>query len=94
MVHADADPFGPPVVASPVGVDDGGLAGSERGARGFEHPVGQGRVGTGADRPRDGHAVIAVDVRRQVHLARRDRELGDVGDPQLVRARGVEDPVG
>ena len=36
---------------------------------------------------------MAVDDRRQVHLARRDPELGDVRDPQLVRVRGVEVPV-
>lgn len=35
------------------------------------------------------HAVVAVDDRRQVHLARRDPGLGDVRDPQLVRVRGA-----
>ena len=90
---ADADPFVPPVVASTVRVDDRRLAGPERGARGLEHPVGQCGVGARADRPGDRHAVVAVDDRRQVHLARRDPELGDVRDPQPVRVRGVEVPV-
>ena len=87
---ADADPFVPPAVASMVRVDDRRLAGLERGARGLEHPVGQCGVGARADRPGGRHAVVAVDDRRQVHLARRDPELGDVRDPQLVRVRGVE----
>ena len=76
-----------------IRVDDRRLAGPERGARGLEHPVGQCGVGARADRPGDRHAVVAVDDRRQVHLARRDPELGDVRDPQLVRVRGVEVPV-
>ena len=37
----------------------------------------------------DEHAVVAVDDRRQVHLARRDPGLGNVRDPQLVRVRGA-----
>jgi len=90
VLLADADPSGPPVVASTVRVDDRRLAGLERGARGLEHPVGHCGVGARADRPGDRHAVVAVDDRRQVYLARRDPELGDVRDPQLVRVRGVE----
>lgn len=90
VLGADADPFRPPVMATPVRVDDRRLAGLERGARVAKHAVGQGGVGARADRPGDGHAVVAVDDRRQVHLARRDRELGDVRDPQPVRRGGVE----
>lgn len=93
VVLADADPLGPPVVAATVGMDDWFLAVLERGACVGEHAVGQRRVRAGADRPGDRHAVVAVDDRRQVHLARRDPELGDVRDPQLVRVRGVEVPV-
>ena len=90
VLGADADPFRPPVMATPVRVDDRRLAGPGRGARVAKHAVGQGGVGARADRPGDGHAVMAVDDRRQVHLARRDRELGDVRDPQPVRRGGVE----
>ena len=90
VAFADADPFRPPVVAATVRMNDRSLARPERGACGLEHPVDQGGVGARADRPGHRHAVIAVDDRRQVHLARRDRELGDVRDPQPVRRGGVE----
>ena len=90
MLLADADPFRPPVVAAAVGMDDRLLAVLERGARVQQHAVGQRRVRARADRPRDGKPVVAVDDRRQVGLARRNRELGQVRDPQPVRRLGVE----
>ena len=90
VVRADADPLGPPVVAAAVGMDDRLLAVLERGARVQQHAVGQRRVRARADRPRDGKPVVAVDDRRQVGLARRNRELGQVRDPQPVRRLGVE----
>ena len=61
MLLADADPLGPPVVAATVGMDDWFLPVPERGARVGEHAVGQRRVRAGADRPRDGKPVVAVD---------------------------------
>ena len=90
MLLADADPFGPPVVAAAVIVDDRLLAVLERGAGVGEHAVGQVRIRARADRPRDGKPVVAVDDRRQVGLARGNRELGQVRDPQPVRRLGVE----
>ena len=57
VLFADADPFGPPVVAAAVRVDDGTLPVPERGARVHQHPVGQLRVRTGADRPGHRHPV-------------------------------------
>ena len=93
VVLADADPFRPPVVAATVTVDDGILPILERVARVGEHAVGQRRVRARADRPRDRHAVVAVDHGRQVGLARGDRELREVRDPQHVRPLGVEIPV-
>lgn len=93
VVRADADPFRPPVVAAAVGMDDWFLAVLERGARVGEHAVGQRRVRARADRPGDRHAVMAVDHGRQVGLARRDRELREVRDPQHVRPFSVEIPV-
>ena len=93
MLLADANPFRPPVVAAAVGMDDWFLAVLERGARVGEHAVGQRRVRARADRPGDRHAVMAVDHGRQVGLARRDRELREVRDPQHVRPFSVEIPV-
>ena len=61
MLLADADPLGPPVVAATVGMDDWFLPVPERGAHVGEHAVGQRRVRAGADRPRDGKPVVAVD---------------------------------
>ena len=93
MLLADADPLGPPVVAATVGMDDRLLPVPERGARVGEHAVGQCRVRAGADRPRDGKLVVAVDHGRQIGLARGNREPGRVRDPQPVRTLGVEIPV-
>ncbi len=78
---ADGYPFGPAIMASPVGVDDRPLAVLEGAARLFEHAVGQLGRRAGADAPGHGHAVIAVDDRAEVDLALADAELGDVGDP-------------
>ena len=50
VLPADADPPGPPVVATAVGVDDRTLPVPERGARVAEHPVGQLGVRARADR--------------------------------------------
>ena len=90
MLLADADPLGPPVAAATVGMDDRLLPVPERGARVGEHAVGQRRVRAGADRPRDGKPVVAVDHGRQIGLACGNRELGQVRDPQHVRTLGVE----
>lgn len=93
VVLADADPFGPPVVAATVGMDDWFLAVLERGARVRQHAVGQRRVQARADRTGDRHAVMADDHGRQVGLARGDRELREVRDPRHVWPFGVEIPV-
>ena len=71
-------------------MDDRPFAFPERGARVTEHAVGQCRVRARADRPRDRQPVVAVDDRRQVRLARRNAELGQVRDPQHVRLAGME----
>ena len=90
VVPADADPFRPPVVAAAITVDDWFLPVPERGARVGGHAVGQCRVRAGADRPRDRKPVVAVDHGRQAGLARGNRELREVRDPQHVRTLGVE----
>ena len=89
VVRADADPFGPPVVAAAVTVDDRLLSVLERGAGVGEHAVGQLGVRARADRPGDRHAVVAVDHGRQVGLPRGDREFREVRDPQHVRPLGA-----
>ena len=73
-----------------IRMDDRPFAFPERGARVTEHAVGQCRVRARADRPRDRQPVVAVDDRRQVRLARRNAELGQVRDPQHVRLAGME----
>lgn len=79
VLAAQRHPAGPPVVATPVGVDHGRLAGRER------------RRGPGAHRPRDRPAAETVDRRAEVApLAGRQPELGDAGHPQLVGAPGAE----
>ena len=93
VLPADADPPGPPVVATAVGVDDRTLPVPERGARVAEHPVGQLGVRARADRPGHRHPVVAVDHRAEVDLARGDGELRQVRDPQPVRFLGMENAI-
>ena len=93
VLPADADPPGPPVVATAVGVDDRTLPVAERGARVAEHPVGQLGVRARADRPGHRHPVVAVDHRAEVDLARGDGELRQVRDPQPVRFLGMENAI-
>ena len=71
-------------------MDDRRLAGLERGARVAKHAVGQGGVGLVPIVQATGMPSWQSMTGRQVHLARRDRELGDVRDPQPVRRGGVE----
>ena len=88
---ADRGPARPAVVPPAVGVDGRPLAGRERGARGLQARVREGRRGPGAARPGDGAPVEAVDDGAEVGpLAGGEAELGDVGDPQLVRRGGGE----
>lgn len=61
-LHA-RDPSGPPVVAAPVGVDDGPGVGGQAFGQPVEHVVGQGRVGVFADGVGQDLAVEAVDDR-------------------------------
>ena len=79
-----------PLANAAVGMDDWFLPVPERGARVGGHAVGQCRVRAGADRPRDRKPVVAVDHGRQIGLARGNRELREVRDPQHVRTLGVE----
>lgn len=78
---AGLDPFGPTVVDAAVGMDDRVFAVLEGGACLFEHAVGQAGRRVGADGPRHGHPVVAVDEGAEVDLAGLDVEFGDVRDP-------------
>lgn len=84
---AYADPPGPSVMAPPVRVADRALARGERPARVLQGAVGERRVRAPPYAPRDDEAVEAVDDRAEARLLlARQLELGDVGEPQLVRA--------
>mgnify|MGYP007005692788 CR=1 FL=1 len=88
---AYADPPGPSVMAPPVRVADRALARRERPARVLQRAVGEGRVRAPPYAPRDDEAVEAVDDRAEVRLLlARQFELGDVGEPQLVRTARTE----
>ena len=95
MAFADADPSGPAVMASPVRVDDRTLAVGQGGACLLEHGGGQFGCRAGADIPRHGHPVLAVDDRAEVYLAFADVQFGDVRGPQPVgrfwRGSGVDE---
>lgn len=56
----------------------------------IEHRVDEFSVRARPDGPADDQAIEAVDDGRQVHLAGRDLELCDVGEPLLVRGRCLE----
>ena len=56
----------------------------------IQHRVDQPSVRTGPSGPVDDHSIEAVDDGREVHLASRDLELRDVGEPFLVRDCGLE----
>ncbi len=86
-------PSGPAVMAPAVGMGHGALALAERAACGLEAAVGELCVRARADRPGGQAAVEAVEDRGQVHLAARQPELRDVGEPQLVGRRGPEGAV-
>ncbi|MCY1236450.1 hypothetical protein D9M72_491050 [compost metagenome] len=57
---------------------------------GIQHRVHELRVRAHADRPTDHLAIEAVDHRRQIHLACRNLELRDVGEPFLVGSTSGE----
>ena len=88
---AYADPAGPSVMASPVRVADRVLARGERPARVLQGAVGERRARAPSDPPCHDEAVVAVDDRAEVRLLLAGQlELGDVGEPQLVRRVRVE----
>ena len=74
-----------------IGVHHGPvIAGSDGLDGGVQHRVDELGVRARADRPADDQAIEAIDHGRQVHLAGRDLELRDVGEPLLVRCTRAE----
>ena len=91
VLVADPYPLRPSVVPAAVRVDRRLRAGPPLGDRLLEARVGEALAGVAADRPRRGPAVEAVDHGAEVDLAaRRQAELGYVGQPQHVRPGGAE----
>lgn len=84
-------PARPAVVHAAVGVDHGALAGRQPGARVRQRRVREVGVRVLARPPGDDRGVEAVPDGGQVHLAaRRQPELGYVGEPQEVRQSRAE----
>jgi hypothetical protein len=72
-------------------VNDGsGVAVSYRLDGCIQHRVDQFCIWMRPNGPADDQAIEAVDDGRKIHLAGRDLELGDVGQPLLVRGRRLE----
>lgn len=87
--HADADPFGPPVVVAAIRMDDWFLSVLERGARVGERAVGQHQArvpgpsgGMVGDAP-----VRQVDQQAHVRPASADADIGKIA--RQMRVRGV-----
>ena len=59
----------------------------------IQHRIDQLGVRTRAKRPAGHQPIEAVDHGREIHLASRDLELGDVGQPFLVGGCSLEIPV-
>ena len=60
---------------------------AEGHVQGVQNQLGSQMVG---HRPADDPAAPDIHDDRQIEEARRGRDVGDVGDPQLVRAGGLE----
>src|SRR4029078_2646498 len=75
---------GPAVVAATIGVHHGPVAGGDRLDSSIQHRVDEFGVWARADGPADDQAIDAIDHGGQVHLAGRDLEVRDVGEPLLV----------
>lgn len=86
---ADPLPGSRPVRPAAVeALGHGGVALRQRAQVGQQRRVAQGRAWAQGDRPGRGHAVEAVDDRGEAGLGPAGPEPGDVGDHELVGARG------
>ena len=65
-------------------------AGSHLVDGGVQHRVDQLGVRARTDRPADDHGIKAIDHERPIHLASRNLELRDVGEPFLVPCSRAE----
>jgi hypothetical protein len=78
-------------VSATIRANDGPVVGIDHHLDGrIQHRVDALSVWMRPNGPADDQAIEAVDDGREVHLAGRDLELGDVGEPLLVRRCGVE----
>lgn len=85
-------PSRPPMVTATVGTHPRTRALGQRGGRLLRHGVGGLHVGAVSGCVGDYLAVVAVDHRREIHLAIRRLDLGDVRQPLLVGTFGGEVP--
>lgn len=85
-------PSRPPMVTATVGTHPRTRALGQRGGRLLRHGVGGLHVGAISGCVGDYLAVVAVDHRREIHLAIRRLDLGDVRQPLLVGTFGGEVP--
>lgn len=77
-------------MAPAVGVPDRVLVLRQRRGGGVEHGVRELRVRRGRHGPADDHSVEAVHDGAEIDLAGGYPEFGDVGEPEAIRAIGVE----
>lgn len=80
------------MVTATVGTRPRTRALGQRGGRLLRHGVGGPRFGAVSGCVGDYLAVVAVDHRREIHLAIRRLDLGDVRQPLLVGTFGGEVP--
>ena len=85
-------PSRPPMVTVAVGTHPRTRALGQRGGRLLQHGVGEPRVGAVSGCVGDYLAVVAADHRREIHLAVRRLDLGDVRQPLLIGTFGGEVP--
>ena len=85
-------PSRPPMVTATVGTHPRTRALGQRGGRLLRHGVGGLYVGAVSGCVGDYLAVVAVDHRREIHLAISRLDLGDVRQPLLVGTFGGEVP--
>lgn len=78
-------------MAAPVGMDDRPpVALGHRLDGRIQHGIHKFCVRAGSDGPTHDHPIKAVDHWREIHFAGWDLELRDIGEPLLVRSRGME----
>lgn len=85
-------PSRPPIVTAAAGTHQRTRTLGQRGCLLLQHGIGELRVGAVSGCVGDYLAIVAVDHRREIHLAVRRLDLGDVRQPLLVGTFGGEVP--